>query len=114
MRTLGPVLMVIGLSAAAQAWADEAPTTTKDGHPIQKVVLIDNDINDQDLKQILAKGYKPEGHGDQVRYCRSETPVGTRFPTKTCRTSAQILEDTRRGKETTAVFQKDTGALKGN
>jgi hypothetical protein len=113
MRTLGRVLTVIGLSAVTQAWADDAPTATKDARPVQKVVLVDNDINDQDLKQILSRGYKPEGKGDQVKYCRSETQVGTRFAKKTCRTSAQILEDERRGKDATAGFQKDLGSPTG-
>jgi hypothetical protein len=113
MYILARLLPVVGLCAVAQAWADDSDT--KPAAPkTSKVVLIDNNINDEDLKQILAKGYKPQGKGDKVLYCRSEMQVGTRFATKTCRTSSQILSDEARSKETTTVFQKDTGAPKGN
>jgi hypothetical protein len=116
MRILARVLPVVCFCGIAQVWADDS--ASKDAPPpdkkVTKIVLIDNDINDEDLKQILAKGYKPQGRGDKVMYCRSETEVGTRFPKKTCRTSAQILAEESRSKETTTIFQKDTGALKGN
>src|SRR5262249_61763791 len=76
-------------------------------------VLVDSNINDEQLKQILAKGYRPEYQGDKVLYCRKETPVGTRFATKTCRTSIRILEDEQQGKAVAAAAQRDNGNLRG-
>jgi pyruvate/2-oxoglutarate dehydrogenase complex dihydrolipoamide acyltransferase (E2) component len=95
-------------SAAAPAGA--SASETKPAAPrVQKVVLIDNDVNDEQLKQILAKGYRPESRDGTTVYCRKETEVGTRFPTKTCRTSANILEMERKGKDATANAQRTTG-----
>ena len=74
---------------------------------------MDNVVNDQQLKQILAMGYRPEGHGDHVLYCRSEAPVGTRFQTKTCRSSTRILQDEAAGKELTKGVQRDLGNQTG-
>ena len=71
-----------------------------------KVVLIDNTPNDEQLKQILSRGYRPEGRGDQVLYCRREAQVGTRFETKTCRTSQRILEDEILAKDATTRAQR--------
>src|SRR5260370_9891455 len=82
--------------ASADSPAARTGDSTSNAKPaapsVHKVVLIDNGINDQQLKQILAKGYRPESHDGTTVYCRKETPVGTRFPTKTCRTSINILE----------------------
>jgi len=96
--------------AATQA-TPPAPqsTDTADKKKVNKIVLIDNVVNDQQLKQILAMGYRPEGHGDQVLYCRSEAEVGTRFKTKTCRSSIRILQDEAAGKDLTKTAQKDLG-----
>jgi hypothetical protein len=76
---------------------------------VTKVVLVDNEVNDAQLKQILAQGYRPEGHGEKVLYCRSEAEVGTRFKTKTCRTSTRILQDEAAGKDMGRNTQKDMG-----
>jgi hypothetical protein len=87
MRSILGVLMIVGVWMALPAQAGEP------------VVLVDNVVSDQQLKQILALGYRPEGHGDQVLYCRREATPGTRFKTKTCRTSARILQDEAMAKE---------------
>ena len=95
-------------SPAAPA-GDSASNTKPAAASVHKVVLIDNGINDEQLKQILAKGYRPESHDGTTVYCRKETPVGTRFATKTCRTSANILETEQKGKDATANAQRTTG-----
>ncbi len=95
---------------AATATSAAASNAASDSKPaIKKIVLIDNNINDEQLKQILAKGYKPEARGSETVYCRKETPVGTRFPTKTCQTSTAILEMEQRSKDATANAQRTTG-----
>jgi hypothetical protein len=74
------------------------------------VILIDNDVTDDQLKQIMARGYKPESHDGRTVYCRREQPTGTRFPTKTCRTSAQIFEDEQQGKDAASRIEKTGGS----
>jgi hypothetical protein len=75
------------------------------------VVLVDDTVTAAQLKEILAKGYKPESQarGNEVFYCRHERPLGTRFETKICRTSARILQDELQGKEMTTRVQRPGG-----
>ena len=73
-----------------------------------KNVLVDDTVTDAQLKQILAKGYRPvkQAPGDEVSYCRSERLSGDRFETKVCKTARRILEDEQRGKELTNSVER--------
>jgi hypothetical protein len=93
----------------AATQTDSATTPAESKPAVKKIVLIDNNINDDQLKQILAKGYRPEARGTETVYCRKETPLGTRFPTKTCKSSVAILEMEQRSKDATANAQRTTG-----
>jgi pyruvate/2-oxoglutarate dehydrogenase complex dihydrolipoamide acyltransferase (E2) component len=94
----------------AAAPAGDSASNTKPAAPsVHKVVLVDNGINDEQLKQILAKGFRPESHDGKTVYCRKETPTGTRFPTKTCRTSANIIEMEEKGKDLATDVQRPSG-----
>jgi hypothetical protein len=66
-----------------------------------KNVLVDDTVTDAQLKQILAKGYRPvtQASGNEVSYCRNEQLAGERFQTKVCKTARRILEDEQRGKD---------------
>jgi hypothetical protein len=80
--------------------------------PVQKV-LVDDTVNDAQLKQILAKGYKPESQArdHEVYYCRRERQLGTLIQTKICKTSRQILQDELDGKEETTRLERIGGSL---
>jgi hypothetical protein len=97
----------------AKGGSDAAPTATSANRPT-KIVLRDETLNGAQLKQILAKGYKPEGSGDQVLYCRRESELGTRFKTKVCRTATVILGLELQGKDIAEHLQKDNGNLTGH
>jgi hypothetical protein len=95
-------------AAAASASSTTTPGATPDtakarsvANKPAKLVLVDDTVTDAQLKQILAKGYKPESQapGHEVFYCRRERPIGTRLETKICRTSRRILQDELQGKE---------------
>jgi len=62
---------------------------------------VDDTVTQAQLKQILAKGYRPvaQASGNEVSYCRSEQLSGERFQTKVCKTARRILEDEQRGKD---------------
>jgi hypothetical protein len=79
-------------------------------------VLVDDSVNDAQLKQILAKGYRPQAQarGNEVYYCRSEQELGSRFQTKVCRTAAKILQGEQQGKEATANSERTGAGIKGN
>jgi hypothetical protein len=80
-----------------------------------KKVLVDDTVNDAQLKQILARGYKPEAQarGNEVYYCRDEHEVGTRFGKKVCKTATRILDDELQGKDETGRLERSTGQPAG-
>lgn len=97
----------------AKGGSDAAPTPTSANKPT-KIILRDDTLNDAQLKQILAKGYKPEGRGDQVFYCRRESELGTRLETKVCRTATVILGLELQSRDITERAQKDNGNPRGH
>ena len=90
--------------AGAQAVADKS---------VKRVVLVDDTVTDAQLKQIRAKGYRPEAQarGNEVYYCRRERSLGTRFETKVCKTSGHILQDELQGKEVATRAEKNDGNM---
>lgn len=98
-----------GTSPLAQS-PDTAKASSVANKPA-KLVLVDDTVTDAQLKQILAKGYKPEGQalGHEVFYCRRERPLGTRFETKTCKTAGHILRDEQQGKDLAQRAERTSG-----
>jgi hypothetical protein len=81
----------------AKADSDAAATEPAQSH---KVVLNDKSLTNEEVRQMLAQGYKPQkGRGDDVLYCRSEMPVGTRFAKQVCKTADQIRDQVRNSKD---------------
>jgi len=80
-----------------------------------KNVLVDDTVTDAQLRQILAKGYRPvtQAPGNEVSYCRNEQLSGERFQTKVCKTARRILEDEQRAKDLTDSVQR-IGLQTGN
>jgi hypothetical protein len=86
---------------------DNANTQTAANKSV-KNVLVDDTVTDAQLKQILAKGYRPvkQAPGNEVSYCRNERLSGERFETKVCKTARRILEDEQRGKDLTNSVER--------
>lgn len=66
-----------------------------------KKVLVDDTVTEAQLRQILARGYRPveQAPGNEVSYCRREQLSGERYQTKVCKTARRILEDEQRSKD---------------
>ena len=48
-------------------------------------------LTQAEVNRLLAQGYKPQkGRGDNVLYCRSEAPLGSRLEKKVCLSADQI------------------------
>jgi hypothetical protein len=93
----------------AQAKADPGTTAPAAAKP-ERLVLEDKTLTNAEVSQILAQGYRPQkGRGDDVLYCRSEQPTGTRFPQKVCKTADQIKALTRESKDMAARQQMPSG-----
>ena len=94
-------------AATSPVTANAQPAANTSG----KKVLVDDTVTDAQLKQILAKGYKPESQarGHEVYYCRGQHETGSRFETKVCKTAARILLEERQGKEATSDLERTAG-----
>ena len=100
-----------GPQATKSATSDSSATDKVTANKPGRKVLVDDTVNDAQLKQILAKGYRPESQarGNEVYYCRKETELGSRFETKVCRTAARIIQEELQGKEATTTAQQTPG-----
>jgi hypothetical protein len=84
--------------------SEEAATTPTQP---QRVVLNDKSVTNEEVRQLLAQGYKPQkGRGDDVLYCRSEQPVGTRFAKKVCKSADQLKAQTQDSRDLTEMKQR--------
>lgn len=104
-----------GGKAASGAQGVAPSSASADGHAIadkpRRKILVDDTVNDAQLKQILAKGYRAESQarGNEVYYCRSDHELGTRFAEKVCKTARRILQDELQGKSATTTIEQTTG-----
>ena len=93
----------------AQAKPDPGTTPPAAAKP-ERLVLEDKTLTNAEVSQLLAQGYRPQkGRGDDVLYCRSEQPLGTRFAQKVCKTADQIKAQMRDSKDMAARQQMPSG-----
>jgi hypothetical protein len=78
------------------------------------VFLEDKTLTNAQVKELFARGYKPEARGSDVYYCRREQQLGSRFETRICKTAGQITETELASKETTEQMQRRGGTPSGN
>jgi hypothetical protein len=100
-----------GTSAAnaAQPKADPGTMAPAAAKP-ERLVLDDKTLTNAEVSQMLAQGYRPQkGRGDEVLYCRSEQPLGTRFAQKVCKSADQIKAQNRDSKDMAARQQMPSG-----
>jgi hypothetical protein len=83
--------------AAAQSRVSTSVSVTA----VRPTVLVDETINDAQLRQLLARGYRPETQADnkEIYYCRREADMGSRFTKRVCKTALHIFADEQDGKE---------------
>ena len=94
---------------SAQSKADPATTAPPAAKP-ERLVLDDKTLTNAEVSQMFSQGYRPQkGRGDDVLYCRSEQPTGTRFPKKVCKSADQIKEQIRDSKDLTERQQMPSG-----
>jgi hypothetical protein len=62
-----------------------------------------------DEKNYLSHGYKLQIRSGQKYFCRSETPLGTRFATTTCRTTEQMAVAARNSKDFASEMERPSG-----
>jgi hypothetical protein len=113
------LLPVVVACAVTQAFADDPPPKpvepTKPASPpasattpstAPRIVLEDKTLTNEEVKQLLARGYKPVGRSGEVYYCRREQPVGSRINKMSCKTADQMKQIARDSKDMLADKQK--------
>jgi hypothetical protein len=109
------LLVACGLMVADALAVNQHPCEAVEP-PAGKKVLVDDTLNDAQLKQILAKGYRPtsQARSNEVLYCRSERELGSRFEKKVCKTATRIIQDELHGKEATTRLEQTSGNVRSN
>jgi len=69
--------------------------------------------NAEQLRQILAQGYRREKHGGETLYCRREQVMGSRFEKTICKTAYQIAEQTQMGRDLADMKERPSGNRPG-
>jgi hypothetical protein len=93
-------------AAAPPTKSESAPAATPASTTAQ--TSKNQDLTD-DEKKLLSRGYKLETRGGQKFFCHSETLVGSRFPTKTCRTAEQMAAIRQNSKDYLNDVQRSSG-----
>jgi hypothetical protein len=101
-------------SATQSSNASDATANAPAASGAMKTVLVDKTLTNAQVKQLLAKGYKPQGRGDEVYYCRREQELGSRFERKVCKTADQITRDELDSQEIAENAQKGMSSPSGH
>jgi len=106
MRMLTLIGLTILAGCASQEPAKEsikpAQVATQRAPAAAAVALADEKT--QTFK--VPPGYRPRGKGDATVYCRKDVVLGSRFPTESCYTKAQIAELEQNSAATRREMQK--------
>jgi hypothetical protein len=82
-------------AAPAEATAvPAAPTTTRAAKPVDAAQAKSGDGQAAAVTRVPS-GYKSKVVGGETLLCRKSTPLGSRFPTEVCMTTAQYEESVR-------------------
>lgn len=120
MNTLVRLLPVIFACIVTQSFAvDPPPKPAEPSEPASppaaapsnpnRVVLEDKTLTNEEVRQLLAQGYKPVGRSGEVYYCRREQIVGSLIAAMSCKTADQMKQLTQESKDMLAAKQKPSG-----
>jgi pyruvate/2-oxoglutarate dehydrogenase complex dihydrolipoamide acyltransferase (E2) component len=110
MRTLATAVLATLFCAAAPADEPQSPATetraaaeAAQTPPTKTAAQAEADAQaalDKAAKQLRQRGYSPKtGKDGRTLWCRSETPLGSRFQEQKCSTLEAVLESERNGKD---------------
>jgi hypothetical protein len=63
-------------------------------------------------KRLRSQGYKPEMHNGNTVYCRKETELGSRFPSKVCATPEQLANANKDSQDALDKVQRQAPTIK--
>jgi len=97
-------------SAATPASSASSAQTASASKPASSTDATD-DATD---KRLRSQGYKVEMHNGTKVYCRKETEMGSRFPSKTCATADQLSAANKDGQDALNKVQLQSAPVKAN
>jgi len=97
-------------SAATPASSASSAQTASASKPAASADATD-DATD---KRLRSQGYKPEVRNGTKIYCRKETEMGSRFPTKVCGTPEQLSAANKDSQDALNKAQLGTTPVKAN
>jgi invasion protein IalB len=90
-------LVVFLLAFSATAVAADLPADSAAPEAVESATTIGEEASKlveehtaEEAEFRTPAGYKKKKKGDKTMYCRSQTPIGTRFPTEYCYTQSQL------------------------
>jgi hypothetical protein len=91
-------------ATAATAAVASAPSATGEAKSAEAKSAEDLD---KQIKRLRSQGYKPKvAKNGTTLFCRSESTIGSRFPTERCGTAEELDRAALYGKETTEEMQR--------
>jgi hypothetical protein len=97
-------------SAATPASSASSAQTASASKPAASADATD-DATD---KRLRSQGYKPEVRNGTKIYCRKETEMGSRFPSKVCGTPEQLSAANKDGQDALNKVQLQSAPVKAN
>jgi hypothetical protein len=101
-----PAAAAAPATAPASAAVAAVTTTTPPVDAAQAALEAKKAAAAERIKKSGFGGYKPEVHGNNTVYCRTEQQLGSRFSTKQCRSYEQLIADQQTAKDYTDQIQK--------
>jgi hypothetical protein len=73
----------------------------------------DKTLTNDEVRRLIAQGYKPVGRDGEVYYCRSDMPTGSRVASVSCKTAEQMKQIQEASKDMLTQSQKTGGCRSG-
>jgi hypothetical protein len=109
LTPVAPAMVSSESTSTASATPAAAATASSEKTDSVRAAL----VAEQD-KRLRGQGYKPVTRNGQLKYCRNEAEIGSRFPRPRCGSADELDQATQNGKDVTEAIQHDTVTHQSN
>jgi hypothetical protein len=100
--------------AAPASAATSAPSSSATQPASAAKPAASADTDDATDKRLRSQGYKPETRNGAKIYCRKETELGSRFPSKVCGTPEQLANSNKDSQDALDKVQRQSAPVRAN
>ena len=93
---------------AQSAGSSTAPTGTAPN----RIVLEDKTLTTDEVRELLAQGYKPVGRNGQVYYCRREQLTGSNVRSTICKSADEMKQLATSSEKSLSTMQDQSGVMR--